>query len=78
MSILDKISPVEGERLEVKPGELVVARPRDVSLTPNQAREVQDYLRTFIPEIPWLVLPFAADLSVLSKAELEQLLGDAE
>lgn len=59
------------QRLVVHPGEKVVVHPLDASLTPNQARELQEHLRKQELGIQWLVLPLAADITVLSVEEEE-------
>ena len=59
------------QRLVVHPGEKVMVHPLDTSLTPNQARELQEHLRRCEPDIQWLVLPLAADITVLSVEEDE-------
>lgn len=59
------------QRLVVHPGEKVVVHPLDSSLTPNQARELQEHLRRCEPGVQWLVLPLAADITVLSVEEDE-------
>lgn len=68
-SVPGEIIPVEVERVTVRPGDIVVVRPRDTSLTPNQAREMQKYLATYLPGITWLVLSLPADVTILTEED---------
>lgn len=52
--------------------------PLDSSLTPNQAREAQAYLRGELPECRLIVIPFPANLAVLSIADLEEILKEED
>lgn len=60
---------MEGMRIRLGGDDIVMICPRETSLTPNQAREVQNYLRAVQPDVGWLVLPLPADLAVLRKED---------
>lgn len=73
MSIVD-IPVLDATRIDLRPGDLVLIRPHDgMVLTPRQARDVQDWLQEFIPDHRVCVLPFAADLALLSAEDLAYL-----
>lgn len=60
---------VEVARVELKPGETLVVKPRDAVgwFGPDAALELQDYILSQLPDLRVLVMPLQVDLGVLAQ-----------
>ena len=64
-------------KLELKPGDIVVLKfPQ--RLSHEQMMHVREYWKTICPSVKALILESGAEITLLTKAELERQLGEEE
>ena len=56
------------ETVILQPDDILIIRPASIHLTPNQTNDLQDHLRTWMPDRKLVVLPIPAEITVTRNA----------
>lgn len=78
MNVGDIPVTMEAVRLSPQPGDVILVKPQRDFLTPNQAREIHEMLQAYLPDHTVCLIPFAADLAMLTAQDLAYLMEEDE
>ncbi len=76
MNLGDVPVTLEAVRISPRPGDVILIKPQQDNLTPNQAREIQRMLEAYLPDHTVCLIPFTADLAVLHAEDLAYLMEE--
>jgi hypothetical protein len=76
MNVADIPVALEAVRISPRPGDVILVKPQRDFLTTYQARAIQETLEAYLPDHRVCLIPFSADLAVLSAEDLKYLMEE--